>query len=51
MEDLATSVTRELRPSDRVVLEATINAWTIYDLLAPLVTEVQVAHPLLVKLI
>lgn len=51
MEDLATWVTRELRPSDRVVLEATINAWTIYDLLVPLVTQVQVAHPLLVKLI
>jgi transposase len=51
MEDLATWVTRELRPSDRVVLEATINAWTIHDLLAPLVAEVQVAHPLLVKLI
>jgi transposase len=51
MENLATWVSRELRPSDRVVLEATINAWTIHDLLAPLVAEVQVAHPLLVKLI
>jgi transposase len=51
MEDLASWAAQQLRPSDRVVLEATINAWTIYDLLAPLVAEVQVAHPLLVKLI
>jgi transposase len=51
MEDLGSWATHWLRSTDRVVLEATINAWTIYDLLAPLVTEVQVAHPLLVKLI
>jgi transposase len=36
---------------DQVVLEATTNAWTRYDQLAPLVQEVQIAHPLLVKLI
>ena len=37
--------------SDEVVLEATTNAWELYDLLAPLVQVVKVAHPLLVKLI
>jgi transposase len=51
MDDLGIWARQWLRPTDRVVLEATINAWTIYDLLAPLVTEVQVAHPSLVKLI
>ena len=40
-----------LHPSDQVVLEATTNAWTLYDQLAPLVQEVKIAHPLLVKLI
>jgi transposase len=34
-----------------VVLEATTNAWTLYDQLAPLVQEVKIAHPLLIKLI
>lgn len=38
-------------PTDAVVLEATTNAWTLYDLLAPLVVQVKVAHPFLVKLI
>lgn len=37
--------------TDAVVLEATTNAWTLYDLLAPLVAQVKVAHPFLVKLI
>jgi transposase len=40
-----------LSASDQVVLEATTNAWTLYDQLAPLVQEVQIAHPLLIKLI
>ncbi len=40
-----------LLPTDAVVLEATTNAWTLYDLLAPLVAQVKVAHPFLVKLI
>jgi len=40
-----------LQPTDQVVLEATTNAWTLYDQLAPLVQEVKIAHPLLVKLI
>jgi transposase len=41
----------QLQLTDRVVLEATTNAWTLYDQLAPLVQEVKIAHPLLVKLI
>lgn len=51
LDDLPQWARQALRPTDRVVLEATSNAWTLYDLLAPLVAEVQVAHPLLVKLI
>jgi transposase len=42
---------REFRVTDAVVLEATTNAWELVDLLVPLVHEVKVAHPLLVKLI
>lgn len=41
----------QLLPTDAVVLEATTNAWTLYDMLAPLVAQVKVAHPFLVKLI
>jgi transposase len=41
----------QLLPTDAVVLEATTNAWTLYDLRAPLVAQVKVAHPFLVKLI
>jgi transposase len=51
LDDLPEWAAQTLRPTDRGVLEATSNAWTLYDLLAPLVAEVQVAHPLLVKLI
>jgi transposase len=40
-----------LRQTDQVVLEATTNAWTLYDQLAPVVQEVKIAHPLLIKLI
>jgi transposase len=40
-----------LGPSDAVVLEATSNAWLLYDQLQPLVASVTVAHPLAVKLI
>jgi transposase len=42
---------KQLRPSDEVVLEATTNAWYIYDLLEPLVARVVVCHPPQVKLI
>jgi len=37
--------------ADAVVLEATANAWLLYDQLQPLVSEVVVAHPQAVKLI
>ncbi len=40
-----------LTSSDAVVLEATANAWLLYDRLEPLVASVTVAHPLAVKLI
>jgi transposase len=43
--------TTHLSPSDAVVLEATSNAWLLYDQLEPLVGSVTVAHPLAVKLI
>jgi transposase len=38
-----------LLPTDNVVLEATTNAWDIYDQVAPLVARVVVAHPPQVK--
>jgi len=38
-----------LRPTDAVVIEATTNAWHIYDQLVPLVGRVVVAHPPKVK--
>ena len=40
---------QNLRLNDKVVLEATTNTWDIYDIVAPLVAEVQVAHPAEVK--
>src|SRR6185503_465666 len=40
-----------LRRTDEVVLEATTNAWYLYDLLEPLVARVVVCHPPQVKLI
>jgi len=36
---------RHLRPTDQIVLEATTNAWYVYDLLQPLVARVVVADP------
>src|SRR6266540_1134647 len=40
-----------LHPTDAVVIEATTNAWEIYDQLVDLVGRVVVAHPAKVKLI
>jgi transposase len=40
-----------LHPTDVVVIEATTNAWEIYDLLVTLVGRAVVAHPAKVKLI
>jgi transposase len=42
-------VPAHLRPTDAVVIEATTNAWGIYDLLVPVVGRVVVAHPGKVK--
>jgi transposase len=42
---------KQLRSTDEVVLEATTNAWYLYDLLEPLVARVVVCHPPQVKLI
>jgi transposase len=40
---------QHLQATDAVVLEATTNAWHLYDLLAPQVASVTIANPLLVK--
>lgn len=40
---------KHLTGTDRVVIESTTNAWHVYDLLEPLVAEVQVANPIKVK--
>jgi hypothetical protein len=40
-----------LLPTDEVVLEATTNAWTIYDQVVGLVARVVVVHPAKVRLI
>ena len=44
-------VAKHLRSNDAVVLEATTNAWLVYDLLVPSVERVVVVHPYHVKLI
>jgi transposase len=38
--------TKNLNPTDAVVIESTSNAWEIYDLIAPLVAKAVVANPL-----
>ena len=40
---------KNLMSSDRVVIESTTNAWHVYDLVEPMVAEVQVANPIKVK--
>jgi transposase len=40
---------QHLRPTDAVVLEATTNAWHLYDQLVPCVGSVTIANPLLIK--
>lgn len=42
---------KHLSDADAVVLEATTNAWHLYDQLSLRAASVTVAHPLLVKLI
>ena len=43
--------TKHLQKTDAVVVEATANAWDLYDQLVTQVASVTVAHPLMVKLI
>jgi len=50
-ESFAAWAPTHLSKADAVVLEASANAWVLYDQLEPLVGQVSVAHPLAVKLI
>jgi transposase len=51
LHEFAVWQVQHLLASDAVVLEATTNAWALYDQLVSHVASVTVAHPLLVKLI
>ena len=50
-ESFAVWAVTHVSRSDAVVLEATANAWVLYDQLTPLAGSVTVTHPLAVKLI
>ncbi len=45
----ALGLPKQLHPPDALVLEATTNAWTFYDQVAPHVGRAVVAHPGLSK--
>ena len=45
LDQFAAWAAHHLQPTDQVVLEATTNAWYIFDLLQPLVARVVVADP------
>jgi transposase len=49
MEDYPAWAQANLRQGDAVVIEATTNTWTLYDVTRPSVSQVVVAHPLEVK--
>ena len=49
MENYTQWAKANLRPGDAVVIEATTNTWTLYDVTLPLVSKLVVAHPLEVK--
>lgn len=49
MENYPKWAKANLRPGDAVVIEATTNTWTLYDVTLPYVSKVVVAHPLEVK--
>jgi transposase len=51
LKSLESWAEKHLLAADEVVIEATTNAWFVYDVLQPLVAEVVVAHPYQVKLI
>jgi transposase len=42
---------KHLLPSDAVVIEASTNTWTLYDVIVPLVARITVANPYKVRLI
>jgi transposase len=42
---------KHLKPTDAAVIEATVNTWTLYDIIAPLVGKAVVANAYQVKLI
>jgi transposase len=42
---------QHLLPSDTVVIEASTNTWTLYDVISPLVASILVANPYKVRLI
>jgi transposase len=50
-EDFDVWISKHLRRTDVVTLEATSNAWHLYDKLVPLVASVTVANPMQVALI
>jgi hypothetical protein len=45
MESYPQWVKAHLRPGDAVVIEATTNTWTLYDVTLPQVSQVVVAYP------
>jgi hypothetical protein len=49
MEDYPKGAKANLRPGDTVLIEATTNAWRLYDVTLPHVSKVVAAHPLDVK--
>jgi hypothetical protein len=49
MENYPQWAKTNLRSGDAVVIEATTNTWTLYDVTLPYVSKVVVAHPLEVK--
>jgi transposase len=51
MEHFRQWVSQHLYPTDQVVLEATSNAWELYDLVQPLVARAVVVHPQHIQMI
>ena len=51
LDELEDWLRANLKPTDKVVIEATTNTWVIYDQVAGYAGEVVVAHPPPVKLI
>ncbi len=51
LEHFAEWLPKNIHPTDAVVLEATTNAWELYDQVAPYAGKTVIAHPASVKLI